>query len=78
MLPRASTSVLPCSSEMLAHSRSKFASTSWRYLKKSRARSMTGVSLQPGKAAAAASTAAFTSAAPPAGHSAITSPVDGL
>ena len=46
--------------------------------KKTRARSTGGVSRQAGKAAAAASAAAFTSAAPPAGHSAITSPVEGL
>ncbi len=63
---------------MLAQSLSKFSSTSWRYRKKSRARSTTGVSLQAGNAAAAASTAAFTSAAPPIGHSEITSPVEGL
>ena len=39
---------------------------------------MGGVSRHAGNAACALSTAAFTSAAPPAGHSEITSPVDGL
>src|SRR3954463_4567115 len=76
--PRASAWVLPCSRETVWQSLSKFASTSWRYLKKTRARSTGGVSRQAGKAAAAASTAALTSAGPPAGHSAMTSPVDGL
>jgi hypothetical protein len=77
-LPRASASVLPCSRETVAQRRSKFSSTSCLYRNRCLARSMAGVSLQAGKAAAAASTAASTSAAPPRGHSAITSPVDGL
>src|SRR3979490_2934474 len=58
--------------------RSKFASTSWRYRKKTRARSTGGVSRQAGNAAAADSTASSTISAPPIGASALVSPRDGL
>ena len=76
--PRDSTSVLPCSRMLPRTSSSKCSSSSVLSRKKTRARSVGGVSAQPGKAAAAASTASLTCAAVHIGVSAITSPVEGL
>jgi len=76
--PRDSTSVLPCSRVLQRTMSSKFSSISILNRKKIRARSTGGVSIQFGNAAAAASIAAFTSATPPTGHSAMTSPMEGL
>src|SRR5262249_7367076 len=59
-------------------SSSKFSSSNILNLKNMRARSTAGVSIHPGKAAAAASTAALTCSAVHIGVSAIISPVDGL
>src|ERR1051326_4133671 len=58
--PRDSTKVFPCSRVLQRTSSSKFSSSSILNLKKIRARSTGGVSIQAGNAAAAASTAALT------------------
>ena len=61
-LPRASSSVLPCSVVTMRAISSKCSSRSCLNLNIVRARATGGVSLHPGKAAVAASTAASTSA----------------
>ena len=76
--PRDSTSVLPCSRVLLRTMSSKFSSINILKRPRIRARSTGGVSIHAGNAACAASTAAFTSAAVPMGHSAMVSPVEGL
>ena len=77
-LPRASSSVLPCSVVTMRAISSKCSSSSCLNLNIVRARATGGVSLHPGKAAVAALTAASTSVFGASGVRAITSPRAGL
>ncbi len=77
-LPRASSSVLPCSVVMMRAISSKCASSAALNANITRARTTGGVSRQPGNAAAAAWTAASTSRAPESGVRAMTVPRAGL
>mmetsp|Transcript_87590 Transcript_87590/g.194816 ORF Transcript_87590/g.194816 Transcript_87590/m.194816 type:complete len:348 (+) Transcript_87590:536-1579(+) len=74
----ASPLFLPCSNTTSSVSSARCASQRLLNRKSTSTRALTGVSRQPGKAAAAALTARSTSSAPPSGTRAIASPVDGL